>query len=382
MPENREIEDFLALCLREGNQKWPGGWASAESRRALCDRVDAHGIVLFLVKGKGEFSNWPEPVRTALRDQARRQAFWEESHRLQLVRLLDALVKRRVPTLLMKGTAFAYSVYPDPALRRRGDSDLLVTQDRLDEARSAFRELGFGLAEQTVGVVFQETWRLRSPDGLTHDFDLHWRVSDAPILQKVLREDDLFEGSVPLPRLAENAQMTNPVHGFVQCCINQSWHEFSGYQRGPLESHWGMRLIWMLDIGLQARAFSGKDWDELQAFAIRTGTAELILRLLERMREVLEIDAPDSVRQALAAEGGNSEILHYIMTFDHSVRFKANWRAAGNWRLRLAYLRGIAFSTPGHLRSKYPDHDRWPIFALQIRRIAGNVCKLVTGSAK
>ena len=45
----------------------------------------------------------------------------------ELVRVLEALARAEVATLLLKGTALAYSLYPAPTLRPRADTDVLIS---------------------------------------------------------------------------------------------------------------------------------------------------------------------------------------------------------------------------------------------------------------
>lgn len=382
MPEISRIDDFLAASLRAEAPAWPQEWSSDDAAGKVCDRIDAHGIALVLAQQADGIDQWPAAIRETFLKQARMQAFWEESHRRQLQTILERLADRGIRILVMKGTALAYSAYPDPAMRRRGDSDLLVRSENVPAMREVLQSLGLELVEQAVGVVFQEAWRARSNDGLTHDFDVHWRVADSPLLQRVLTEEALFADAIPLPALGQHGFAPGPVHGFVQGSLNQCWHEFSGYHRGAEGLHQGVRLIWALDNRLQAERFTARDWDRLVAFANDTETAPVILRSLQAAHSLLGAEVPARVLAKLASAGEGSVVFEYLTKPDNAARFRANLWAARGLGTKLAYVRGNLFATAGHLRTKFPDAVHWPIFALQLRRLAGNFCKVLGREAR
>jgi len=61
----------------------------------------------------------------------------------ELLRVLQALKTAEVKAVPYKGPALAQAVYGDPALRRTGDLDLLVSRESLAPAKKVLRELGY-----------------------------------------------------------------------------------------------------------------------------------------------------------------------------------------------------------------------------------------------
>jgi hypothetical protein len=61
----------------------------------------------------------------------------------QLRALLDAMARRCIPVLVLKGMALAHLVYPEPGLRPMADIDLLVPEERLQEASVAAFAAGY-----------------------------------------------------------------------------------------------------------------------------------------------------------------------------------------------------------------------------------------------
>jgi hypothetical protein len=61
----------------------------------------------------------------------------------ELRKVLISLVEYGVRPLLLKGASLAYTVYPSPALRPRGDTDLLVREGDLPRVAQILRKLGY-----------------------------------------------------------------------------------------------------------------------------------------------------------------------------------------------------------------------------------------------
>src|SRR5438477_888635 len=96
--------------------------------------IDAHGMSSIVYA----YSRLQELRDTAIRDAA------VEALRLADLRgVLDALAARGVVPLIVKGTALAYSIYAEPELRPRGDTDLLIDADDIDVVRETLAPMGF-----------------------------------------------------------------------------------------------------------------------------------------------------------------------------------------------------------------------------------------------
>lgn len=61
----------------------------------------------------------------------------------ETARILTALRQSGVPAVMIKGLDFAENLYPDPLLRAAGDIDLIVPNDRMDEADQVLAGLGY-----------------------------------------------------------------------------------------------------------------------------------------------------------------------------------------------------------------------------------------------
>lgn len=66
-----------------------------------------------------------------------------ELRRKALLELTDALASAHIKVMLLKGVAYAGTIYPDPAARPMSDIDILVPADAIDAAGRHLQRLGY-----------------------------------------------------------------------------------------------------------------------------------------------------------------------------------------------------------------------------------------------
>ncbi len=366
-PAPEAVDGFLAAQLRGEGDAWPDGWTCQEQ---VWRRVEFHGIALVLAEQSKAFASWPQHLCDAVRADAQSQVFWEESHKAALVPVLMALAKGGVDTRLMKGTALAYCVYDNAAMRRRGDTDLLVQGNDLAATRSVLRAAGWTRRQDPHGLFFQETWLFDTGFGMIHAIDLHWQPNDSPALQQVLRIAEYFAEAHDLPRLAPWAKAPPHVLTFVQGAINQAWHNAKGYFVGEERVMGGHRLIWSLDNHLLAQQFDAIDWARLTDIAISRDFAGIVLPALEAAQRDLAAEIPQDVLQALRAAPQETALTRYLTQSRQVGEFLTDLQASKGLRAKASFVLGNAFPARTHLHEKYPGASSWPTPLLHARRLA------------
>ncbi len=179
-------------------------------------------------------------TRGALRDLALREAA-AEARRNQCVRLIiDSLARAGVPTLVFKGTALAHSHYARPELRERDDTDLAIFRGHLPTANDVLQRLGFHALAANEGslIMRQRLYRRRDTDGLLHNIDLHWALSNS---SRTARLDirTLLARSDPLLALGTHARMPTVVDALLIACAHLDAHHVDN-----------VRLCWLYDVHL------------------------------------------------------------------------------------------------------------------------------------
>lgn len=383
MLETSVIDEFLGASLsrlRTGAATaWPQEheWAGKDACDAVWSRLDFHGVALLFHGQDDALSNWPEPLVARIGEEARLMALWEATHRAALAQLIDHLDRARIKSILMKGTAIAYSLYTDPAARRRGDSDLLIQPRDIAAARDILEGAGWYRNADPHGLTHQEGWRFDSAGAFVHALDLHWEPSDRAALQRVLKREDIFATCRPLPRLDKAAYCASTQLTIVHEAINQKWHEVRGYWSGDEKIIGARRLIWSVDFDLLARSLTPADWRELIEFCSDRGIGPLVAAALSKAAKDLGTDLPAVFIEELAGQREDPAIAAYCNASDDFEEFWLNLRHAPGWRERVALLSDRGFPPAGHLRAKYPKQAGWPAAFLQARLLIETAARVI-----
>ena len=150
----------------------------------LCDRAQ---LTLLLYKLHAD--DLPDRVRARIdrnwRDNATRNKRWQGL----LDEMADALRERSIDFVLLKGPSHAPHLSPDPLLRAFGDIDLWLQPERVHEADSVLRSIGYAPVGSSKGrhlapLVRPEKWEWRgdcfAPD-LPISVDLHYELWDSAL---------------------------------------------------------------------------------------------------------------------------------------------------------------------------------------------------------
>lgn len=382
MVEISAIDDFLSSTLRAirsgRTTGWPNSdWTGRDALSAIWSRIEYHGIPVLLHQDAERLDGWPETMLARIAEEARLMGLWEATHSAALARLLDALDARAVEAVLMKGTSIAYSLYEEPAARRRGDSDVLVRPADLEKARATLTECGWYRNDDPHGLINQEGWLIEVA-GFVHALDLHWEPSDRPVLQRVLAADDFFAHKRALPRLSPSAHGADHALTLVHETLNQKWHEMHGYwaERGRMKG--SRRLIWSVDFDSLARSLDESEWKRLVDLCEERGVGPLVAEALRGASGDLATPLPEDVLGELEARPTDPDVAAYFATSDSIGEFWLDLRTANSWGQRVGMVRDRALPPRSHLVEKYPKQSGWPTALLQGRLMvetAGRVIK-------
>jgi hypothetical protein len=377
---NPAIDQYLARTLASiihaGEvPAWPAELGGCEA--AAARRIAFHGIALSIARAPGVLACWPEPLAHAVREQAGIQTFWEQSHRPAIVRLLEAFAAAGIRAIVTKGTALAYSVYDDPALRRRGDTDIYVPGASQRMVREVLQTCGFQPEGDTKAL--QESWVASTAIGFTPAVDMHWRINASAAVSRVLEAGLRFDQSIKLERLSPHAIGIGPVDNLILIAINRNAHGKFGYRSGSDLIFETDRLAWALDAHLLAASFSADDWVALADRAGRTGTTDLVQGTLAFATRILGTRVPEETVTALQCAPAHGGLASYFGASSHLWRLRQDMAAGRNIAEKAQVLRYTVFPSDEFLLSRFPDADRWPRPALHLRRFIEGAGKLLSG---
>ena len=375
----REIDHFLAACLRGEKPAFPPGWDAGLGDQ-IARRILFHGVALALCNDGPLPQDWPASLRDRVMHEARLQVMWEETHRAVIARVLDGLAAAGVQARVLKGTALAYSLYDQPAIRRRGDTDIMIRRQDLDQVRVVLRGSGLHPADTPYGQLTQETWHHDSGQGTRHVIDLHWQANECVALQQALPVAAHFDRPVALPRLAAGAAMPPLVLTFLHLAINRSWHGLHGYSVERELVTDGDRLIWAMDLALLLRHFSPEDWQDLPALARRCGLGGLVADALGFARDALAAPVPGGLVEELSREPGDTPAMRYLGMTSRRARLGMDLSAMPGLVGRIAMLAQLGFPPASHIRQSHPALARWPLPLGWLVWFGGRLARLVRGA--
>lgn len=375
------VVDAVCSLLRQESPVGQVAWTDATIEDFL-RLARTHGVTCLLDDrlARGDLAaSWPEAIRHACHADAVACAMHELALQAELVRVFARLDAAGVRPLVLKGTALAYGIYPRPALRMRGDTDLLVPHEKADDTASALADLGYergGLPHPEV-VSSQATWSRTDALGATHHLDVHWRASNRQVLAREFSYEELAARACSVPGLGPHARMPSPVDALLYACAHRAGHVNTPYYSGDDTFVGGDRLIWLYDVHLLATRMTASEFAEFVGRADTKRLRAICLDALAGTMRCFATPIPATVLGALGAPGPQEPSARHLQGRRLN-QMTGDFLALDNWPLRFRWFRELGFPPAEYMRQKYPDAKlRW-LPALYLRRALGGLRKVLS----
>lgn len=349
------------IDLLLGNR--PASTLTSDEARTIDQSAAFHGVDGLIWQQLRKQQAEDHPGFAQLARRARLQSQWELSHSAAVADLVSQFEEAEIPVLLLKGTALAYSVYPAPALRSRGDTDLLIEAKDRQRTAAVLAQAGFKSTGPTRPSDLQAGYERIDPSGARHVIDLHWAVNNSPLLENVWTFEELEARSHRLPALSPLARGLSKVDALIHACLHWAINRHVPYHYGSDCRAGGDRLIWLYDMKLLAESLDAEDLADLRQQLSAKCLASVCLPALRSAQSRLESKTLADLIEQLAPLN------------------KATWRAwalSGGWlrrsfgelvatRNRASHLRDLLVASPEALRERYPNDCR-SLQRLQLQR--------------
>lgn len=358
--------DSLIARMLRGDLQWPTHGMRGDT---FLERAYLHGVTSLLhdtLERSAHAPSLPGTVREALRERTLRAAAVELIRRQELQHLLELMADAGIRPILMKGTALAYSLYAQPSLRERADTDLLVHPDQRERLFQLLRAQGFRQPDAAGGELASSEAAF-GKDGSTLALDVHWRISSSPLLSGALEFEALAAQAVPVPALGVHARAPGTADALLLAAIHRAKHHQSPFYAGGVE-HRGDRLIWLYDLHLLAPALTGGDCAALVQRTARNRVAGLCLDALRVAREAFATPLPGGLMDALERAASAPEPSMVFLRGGRRALLLAELRALPRWHQRWQLLREHALPPADYMLGKYRTRRRWLLPALYVRR--------------
>jgi hypothetical protein len=351
----------LLRALRRGEPAiWPAEAGSEDAARFL-ESIRQHGIGP-LVYARLVDDSWP--VQPALREDAIRAAAMESLRLADLRSLLAALAGRGIRAVIIKGTGLAYDLYDAPEVRPRGDTDLLIAESDVGALRELMRDLGYE-SQLTSGdtlAIRQQTF-VRAG----HVYDVHWDISNSPVVRDALPFEEVVDRAIVVPRIAPNALAPSHADALLLACIHRVAHH-----------HDNERLIWLYDIHLLREAMTADQHERFWRLAAERRVVAICERSIE-LADAWFATAPHDRASDWLSEDERQRDEPSAALLDRNRRgasiLRGDLKALG-WRSRLRRLRELALPPAAFMRQSFPSAPAVALPALYVWRGARGVARL------
>ena len=350
----------LRALLRGEPAPWPSD-ATSEDAARLLESIQQHGAGPL---GYSRLIDASWPIHASLRDAAIHAAAMESLRLADLRALLAAFAERDIPVLIIKGTGLAYDLYNAPEQRPRGDTDLLIAESNREDVRDLMLEFGYS-SQLTSGDTLAVRQQSFSRGG--HVYDVHWDVSNSPVVRDALPFDGIIRRAIVVPRIASNALAPSHPDALLLACIHRVAHH-----------HDTERLIWLYDIHLLREAMTPDQHARFWRLAVDRRVVAICERSIELADEWFAAAPHDRARDWLT-EDERIRDEPSAAFLDRTRRRAAVLRGdlkALSWRSRLRRLRELALPSAAFMRQSFPSAPAVALPALYVWRGARGVGRL------
>ena len=378
LPGRDEVDHLIVALLREEDPDCPRGDVGAIAT-SLCIRSRQHGVVSLMAGRLASRNDWPIEVREALQLEAISTSFWELRHQEILAETISMMRSRAIEPVLFKGTALAYSHYPSPHLRRRGDTDMIVAPGDVIKAAAALEELGFIRSGGISGdvVSYQDSYAKDVDVTGAHAIDLHRRFNNSELISNLFTYAELRSSAVPIPGLCPGALAADPVRALLISCVHRAVHAAVPYYVDDVQLLDADRLIWLYDIHLQAGGLDRRQWNSLVSLARAKGLARISRDGLERAEKLFGTEIPAIVKDQLAVSG---EPVAYYLAAGSLERSWIDFRAVPGLRRKVRLIREMVFPPAAYMRARFEEPRPVLLPWLYARRLLGGAARRLTMS--
>lgn len=276
-------------------------------------------------------------LRTAqLREQSRNPVF-----RRACKVVFETLTNAKIPFLVLKGAAFAETVYDEPSLRHCHDCDIFVSRSRLNEARASLLNAGFiepsDLTDKTGDSLF-----FAHSNGLP--INLHSRLLRFP--EYGFDESGIYQRASSRNICGTEALILSPADALLHVCV----HASTVYNREF--------LCWACDSWKVMASYTTIDWDRVLIEASNGGVQLPAHVIFKYLADELDAPIPSKVQARLESLAMHTllskrEAALFGLVAGRPLRLREITQNICGIREALIFTKWIFFPSPQHMLWKY-----------------------------
>lgn len=242
----------------------------------------------------------PEPLATHLRRMSQVSDFNMLFLQQRLLESLDVLGAAGIPTMLLKGAALAWTVYPSFEARPMGDLDLLVPMDQVERAQALLEQSGWAAAHNPALEDFYREHHHLEPladrRGTMATLEMHRLLFHVghPFRFPI---EDVWARARTVERAGRSLLVPSPADHLLHVSLHFAWSHMmrAGSWRAFRDVYWIIK--------------AGFDWDEFLGLAEQTLATTSAYWTLRLARTVAGVPVPEEALRALRPPRPESTLL-------------------------------------------------------------------------
>jgi hypothetical protein len=351
---------------------------SDEEWADLLHHLSYHGIIPLIYWQMTQFPaelRPPEIIISRMRDVFLRNNIYYQILVRQLRIIQDEFKKQGIRSLIFKGLALAWTVYPDFTTRPSGDIDLLVKPEQFVKAREVLIQIGYGYHfkrfEMYKEICKAEEFFHKKDEKKPLTIDLHWNLLHYYGIQRDNGFGDVFGRATDVKMPSLSFQTLDRVDALIYSALHLI-----------LNHPESRRLIWICDIALLAeKMVETKDWEilEKRTKALKADLAvENALKLaciwngLQLPKKYREFS--EWLRPTLAQK---IELAFAETKNGPDIRLKGFLDIIGSAPNKISYLFKLIFPSAKYMQIVYPPSKTWLLPLSYIQRWGRWIGKLL-----
>jgi len=282
------------------------------------------------------------------------------------ISVLQALHKKGIDVVVLKGFSLAYQLYTTPTERPKTDIDILIHGPDQAKLQTIFEDLGFHNPRgwQPKAIINQFSMKKQLSKGLNVYFDVHLKISNDKRIEQIMTYQELVT--------CTNTKTIDGVLliGRPLALIHAVLHLLHHRAQGDL-----VKLIWHYDIYLLINTFSSVESAQLLILANQKKLNKILLYCISLTQEYFDSEQIRALIIKLAAANLDE---HYDYLLMNENGFKSGWgqiKATKGIHKKISFIRETLFPPAAEIHIKYGTNSKQPLAYLYLKRICGGWLK-------
>ena len=245
----------------------------------------------------------PLIIQESLKDIYRKNTFFNMALMGELKSILNLFNSHKIPVIVLKGAYLAKEVYPKIGLREMVDIDLLVPDDKVEQAAKLLEILDYqSIRNHDVSLDIEQEFSHQLPP-FRKSFalpvvEIHWTTCNP---DDTYRFDltEFWQRATPNDFFGETALSLSPEDLILHLCHHSSYHHLFDVGIRPL-----------CDLARIIEHFQDQlDWDALQMTAEKWQWGKGLYLMLGLIHRYFDVILPDTIMKSIQYYGIDTEIL-------------------------------------------------------------------------